>query len=62
MVAPCKNCPERRELCHATCERYKAYRAWCDERCEERRIRSIDRIHQSYKFDMQLREDARKRR
>lgn len=26
MRPPCKGCPDRRELCHATCERYLAYR------------------------------------
>lgn len=26
MRPPCKDCPDRRELCHATCERYLAYR------------------------------------
>lgn len=26
MRPPCKDCPGRRELCHATCERYLAYR------------------------------------
>jgi hypothetical protein len=26
MRPPCKDCPDRHELCHATCERYLAYR------------------------------------
>lgn len=26
MNAPCKDCKDRRELCHANCETYKAFR------------------------------------
>lgn len=26
MRPPCKDCPDRHELCHATCKRYLAYR------------------------------------
>lgn len=40
MNAPCKDCKERHELCHAQCERYKQY---SDERqriCEERLAQS----------------------
>lgn len=25
MLGPCKNCPDRVLLCHATCEKYLAY-------------------------------------
>ncbi len=24
-TAPCMNCPDRHELCHSTCERYKQF-------------------------------------
>lgn len=27
MTAPCKGCEDRKVGCHATCEKYKAYRA-----------------------------------
>lgn len=31
MNAPCKDCPERHENCHKSCEKYKAFRAWIDQ-------------------------------
>jgi len=36
---PCKDCPERNELCHATCEKYKAYRAEREALYEDRHQR-----------------------
>ena len=32
MNAPCKDCPDRQVLCHASCEKYLAYRAERDRR------------------------------
>ena len=34
--APCKECDKRNESCHATCEEYKAWRKWKDERNAQR--------------------------
>lgn len=31
MRPPCKDCPERHELCHATCGQYLAYREERDQ-------------------------------
>ena len=37
MKNPCiKECPRRTEICHASCEDYAAYAAWCEERRQER--------------------------
>lgn len=30
-IPPCKACPERKEACHCTCERWQAYTAQRDE-------------------------------
>lgn len=42
MNSPCKNCPERRKLCHSQCEKYAAFaaenariRANREKRCDE---------------------------
>lgn len=36
MVSPChKHCPDRAVECHISCERYKAYRNYLDERNEQ---------------------------
>lgn len=37
MNAPCYQCPERHELCHATCEKYQTYNAEQERIREERR-------------------------
>lgn len=29
--SPCKDCPDRRVLCHSECEKYLSYRARLDE-------------------------------
>ncbi len=34
--APCRNCAERFTGCHASCERYKAYKAQNDAEREKR--------------------------
>ena len=35
MTIPChKHCPDRAVGCHSSCERYKAYRKYLDERSE----------------------------
>lgn len=40
---PCFKCPDRRVLCHATCERYKAYRADLDAyNAEQKRLAAGD--------------------
>lgn len=36
MKAPCKDCPDRHELCHAHCAKYLEYRAWRDKKNEEK--------------------------
>lgn len=37
MTAPCKDCPDRELTCHTSCEKYKAFTEYCDERRSERR-------------------------
>lgn len=39
MIAPCKDCPERHELCHSSCEKYKDF---VKEREEIREARRLD--------------------
>ncbi len=53
MKAPCYQCPDRHELCHAECEKYKEYRAWCDEQMRLRRIESAN--GHSYHVDKLMR-------
>ena len=36
MTAPCKDCFDRKLLCHSSCERYKAWRAELDRLSAER--------------------------
>ena len=43
MNAPCKNCPNRHELCHMTCEKYLKYREERDRMNEERR--AVNQLH-----------------
>lgn len=39
--APCLNCKDRERLCHASCERYKAYKeALVKRNCEIKRQRA----------------------
>jgi len=35
---PCHGCPDRHELCHAECEKYREFRMVMDRRCAEREI------------------------
>ena len=37
MNAPCYHCPERHNLCHASCEKYLKFRAERDAMCKARR-------------------------
>ena len=37
MKAPCKDCPDRHELCHMECERYLEYRKERDRMNEDRK-------------------------
>ena len=44
MDNPCtKDCPDRTESCHGTCERYAAYAKWCEEEREKRQKRAEER-------------------
>lgn len=37
--SPCvKNCPDRNAECHATCEKYAAFAAWCEKERERRHM------------------------
>lgn len=42
MLSPCKDCSDRKQGCHAKCEKYKTFRKIHDEelvkQCERRRI------------------------
>lgn len=41
MKNPCfKECPRRTEICHASCEDYAAYAAWCEQQRQERQKRA----------------------
>lgn len=31
MTVPCKDCPDRVQGCHGNCEKYKEFRARCEE-------------------------------
>lgn len=35
MMSPCKGCKERTEACHADCERYLAFAAYCEQQRKE---------------------------
>lgn len=38
MEIPCvKDCPDRNETCHGSCEKYKAYAVWREEVKKEKR-------------------------
>lgn len=37
-MCPCKNCKDRHELCHSTCEKYRTYRENLDAIAEARRL------------------------
>lgn len=37
MQAPCKDCPDRRYLCHSTCEKYIAYNKYREEVRQKKR-------------------------
>ena len=41
MNPPCKKCEDRHNGCHASCERYKEFRAFCDEQGARRRDKAI---------------------
>lgn len=36
MFSPCKGCEDRREGCHAECEKYLAFREYCKQKQKER--------------------------
>ena len=38
MKPPCRGCPERESLCHASCPKYLKFRAEKDRECAERVI------------------------
>lgn len=41
MNNPCvKDCPDRSATCHAECEKYAAFAAWCEEEREKRAKRN----------------------
>ena len=44
MNSPCKNCPERRKLCHSDCDKYAVFAA------EKERIRA-NRMKENDEFD-----------
>lgn len=52
MNSPCKNCPERRKLCHSKCDKYAAFAA------EKARIRA-NRMKENAEFDFIM--ESRKR-
>lgn len=43
MNAPCKNCPDRKESCHSSCEKYIAYTVELEKMREDR--------HQNYSLE-----------
>lgn len=36
MTCPCRGCEERTETCHAECEKYLAFREFCEQQRKER--------------------------
>lgn len=52
MNSPCKNCPERRKLCHSDCDKYAVFVA------EKERIRA-NRMKENAEFDFII--ESRKR-
>ena len=44
MNIPCYNCPERRERCHSSCEKYVKFA----KACERRRYDSLTRMLTKY--------------
>lgn len=41
MIAPCKDCPERYQGCHATCEKYREFYEQNKQRLKERSEENI---------------------
>lgn len=63
--APCKGCPDRyfdaetHKTCHQSCEKYKVFKA----ECEERRLKHLQEIKQwEYEHDTKIRLAQRRRR
>jgi hypothetical protein len=53
MRAPCKDCPDRHELCHAHCEKYIEYRKQLDEVREKRMMEAeINSTHYAMRKKM----------
>ena len=43
MICPCRGCADRRELCHAECERYGAWKAYREAgRKKKRDVKEAD--------------------
>lgn len=59
MNAPCKDCPDRRELCHSLCEKYKEF---VKEREEIREARRLDLDIQHFAHFNYEKKAARRRR
>jgi hypothetical protein len=41
MKAPCKDCKERHQGCHAECEQYQIYHAECVKASKKRKVDSL---------------------
>lgn len=52
MPGPCRNCEERTETCHATCERYLT---WATERRAALEKDHDNRIAERYQKDLRIR-------
>lgn len=52
MRAPCRDCEDRNETCHAICERYLT---WAKERTEAREKDYKKRLPERYVHDLQIR-------
>lgn len=46
MVAPCKDCPDRRPHCHSSCEKYIAFQQQCKERREQEHLEFLSRSNE----------------
>lgn len=62
MVPSCKDCPDRKILCHATCEKYKKYREEIDYINKQKQLETMFRENNVRKhYDQKKQHDKRRK-
>nr|DAP09481.1 MAG TPA: hypothetical protein [Caudoviricetes sp.] len=51
MIVVCKNCPKRRENCHADCQKYKIAKIAHEKQKEKRRKEVLSEMCNGSKYD-----------